>query len=488
MQFPNCILLHLLYRGNESTGPLVANFQACAHQFSKRRFTYDLKQEDRVQARARQHTMKRLSTISHQITHAGVAREDGASPDDVIICAALRTAITKAKKGGFKDCYPEDLLASLMEALLRKTGVDPSLIGDVCIGNVLQPGAGALATRIAMLLAGLPSSVPVQVVNRQCSSGLQAVATIAASIRSGFIDIGIGGGVESMSHFDMMTTLNPEKLSERIFANEQARNCLLPMGLTSENVATKFGITRDVQDRFAEESHAKSLAAQHDGLFKEEIVPLRVKVRGSDGVEKEVVVDQDEGPRRGTTVATLARLKPAFQAGGTTTAGNSSQISDGAALVLLARRSIAQKLGLPCLARFVTMAVVGVPPEIMGIGPAVAIPAALDQARLMVLCAASAAVCLARAELSMEDVDVFELNEAFASQAAYCVKKLNIPKEKLNPKGGGIALGHPLGCTGARQIATLLPEMRRTKARYGVVSMCIGTGMGAAAVFENLVR
>ncbi|PFH38405.1 putative acetyl-CoA acyltransferase B [Besnoitia besnoiti] len=392
------------------------------------------------------------------------------NPDDVVICTALRTAITKAKKGGFKDTYPEDLLAELFAALLRTTKIDPAVIQDVCIGNVLQPGAGALGTRIAMLLGGLPASVPVSVVNRQCSSGLQAVANIVAAIRSGFIDIGIGGGVESMSHFDMMTTLNPEKLSERIFTDEQARNCLIPMGLTSENVAQKYGITREIQDQMAKDTHDRSVRAQEQGLFKDEIVPLRVKVKDADGVEKEIVVDRDDGPRKGTTVESLSKLKPAFQAKGTTTAGNSSQVSDGAALVLLARRSTAEKLRLPILAKFVAFAAVGVPPEIMGIGPAVAIPAVLK-----------------KANLSMDDIDIFELNEAFASQAAYCVGKLNIPTDKLNPKGGAIALGHPLGCTGARQIATILPELRRRKLRYGVVSMCVGTGMGAAAVIENLI-
>ncbi|EPR64554.1 putative acetyl-CoA acyltransferase B [Toxoplasma gondii RUB] len=418
--------------------------------------------------------MNRLTTLSGQFAHRSNTASSittPGNPDDVVICAALRTAITKAKRGGFKDTYPEDLLANLLAALLKKTNIDPNRIQDVCIGNVLQPGAGALGTRIGMLMGGLPASVPVNVVNRQCSSGLQAVANIVGAIRGGFIDVGIGGGVESMSHFEMMKTLNPEKLSERVFQDEQARNCLIPMGLTSENVAEKYGISREAQDQLAKETHEKCVKAQEQGLFKEEIVPLRVKVKDANGVEKEVTVDTDEGPRKGTTVADLAKLKPAFQAHGTTTAGNSSQVSDGAALVLLARRSTAEKLRLPILARFVAFTVVGVPPEIMGIGPAFAIPAVLEQA-----------------SLSMDDIDIFELNEAFASQVVYCVNKLKIPKEKLNPKGGGIALGHPLGCTGARQIATLLPELRRRKLRYGVVSMCVGTGMGAAAIIENLVR
>ncbi|CBZ53610.1 Acetyl-CoA acetyltransferase,related [Neospora caninum Liverpool] len=364
--------------------------------------------------------MNRLTTLSGQFSHLNdnPSRVAPGNSDDVVICAALRTAITKAKRGGFKDTYPEDLLANLLVALLKKTKIDPSRIQDVCIGNVLQPGAGALGSRIGMLMGGLPVSVPVNVVNRQCSSGLQAVANIVAAIKSGFIDVGIGGGVESMSQFDMMRTLNPEKLSEKVFEDEQGRNCLIPMGLTSENVAEKYGISREAQDQLAKESHDKCVKAQEQGLFKEEIVPLNVKVKDADGVEKEIIVDRDDGARKATTVANLAKLKPAFQANGTTTAGNSSQVSDGAALVLLARRSAAEKLRLPILARFVAFTVVGVPPDIMGIGPAVAIPAVLEQANL-----------------SMDDIDIFELNEAFASQAVYCVKKLNIPKEKLNPKG-----------------------------------------------------
>ncbi|KAL8435965.1 hypothetical protein ACSSS7_002106 [Eimeria intestinalis] len=337
--------------------------------------------------------MQRLQAISNQVSQA-LQSGAGGSADDVVICCAIRTPLTKAKRGGLRHAYPEDLLAVLFKELLNRTQLDPSKIEDVCIGNVIQPGAGALGARIAGFLGGLPSTTSVHTVNRQCSSGLQAVASIAGSIAMGNIDVGIGGGVESMTHFEMTSALNPEKLTESVFQDEQARNCLLPMGTTSD-------------DALAVESHSKAWAAQTGGRFREEIVPVPVKAKDAKGNDVNLIVDKDDGIR------------------------NSSQVTDGAALVLLARRSAALRLNLPILARFVSFAVAGVDPEVMGVGPAAAIPQAL---------------------------------------------------------GGAIALGHPLGCTGARQIATLLPELRRRKARYGVVSMCVGTGMGAAAVIENLVR
>lgn len=417
--------------------------------------------------------MQRVNAIANHVgANASTSHAAKSSGDDVVICCAVRTATIKAKKGPFKDMMPEDLLAPLFKAVVERTKIDPKLIEDVCIGNVLQPGGGAVAARMAHLLAGMPDSTPVMIVNRQCSSGLQAVANIAGAIAAGHLNIGIAGGVESMTNFDMQETMNPEKISPDVFESEAARNCLIPMGITSENVVKKYGISRQVQDELAVSSHQKAHKAQQAGLFKEEIVPVKARVKQADGSFKEVLVDADDGIRAETTTASLGKLKPAFdKKEGTTTAGNSSQVSDGAAMVLLARRSVAEKLGLPILARFVAFSAVGCPPEIMGIGPAVAIPAVLQQANL-----------------KMSDIDIFEINEAFASQATYCVNTLNVPKEKLNPKGGAIALGHALGCTGSRQIATLLPELRRTKGRFGVVSMCIGTGMGAAAVIENLVR
>ena len=410
--------------------------------------------------------MNRVNALSAHISGSGSSRTHSSkSPDDVVICGALRTALTKAKRGAFSKTTPEDILSPVLKELLVRTRVNPKDIGDIQIGNVLQCGSGMISARMAGLLAGIPNSVPVVSINRQCSSGLQACANIAAGIVAGHFDCGIGGGVESMSLFDMMASLDISKISETVLDNEESRSCLIPMGLTSENVAEKFSIPRLVQDQMAAESHAKAARAQETGLFDSEIVPVTVP---DIKTGKPCIVSRDEGIRKGTTVESLSALGPSFKKGGTTTAGNASQTTDGAAAVLLARRSFAEAKGLPILARFVSFAAVGCPPEIMGIGPAVAIPAALGKANLRI-----------------DDIDIFEINEAFASQATYCVNKLKVPKEKLNPKGGAIALGHPLGCTGARQIATLLPELKRTGKKLGVVSMCIGAGMGAAAVIEN---
>jgi acetyl-CoA acyltransferase 1 len=406
-----------------------------------------------------------------------------AADDDVVICCAVRTAITKGKKGGFKDTPTENMIAPLLKEILKRTKVDPKKIGDVQIGNVGLPGAGALTGRMGQLLGGVPYDVPMSVVNRQCSSGLQAVANIAANIKAGVIDVGLAGGVESMTQTGMqgpdMAKLNQDVVQAamtRLGGGEvsgdvdvaMASTCMTPMGITSENVAEKWNITRQTQDQLAVDSNKKAAAAQAAGLFDSEIVPVTTKVKAKDGSETEVLVAKDEGPRADTSLEGLGKLKAAFKPGGTTHAGNSSQVSDGAAMVLLARRSEAKKLGLPIVGRFRSYAVVGVDPLVMGIGPAYAIPAALD-----------------KANLTIGDVDIFEVNEAFASQAVMTVEHLKIPKEKLNPKGGAIALGHPLGCTGARQIATLLPELKRTGKTKGVVSMCIGTGMGAAAVIES---
>lgn len=270
-----------------------------------------------------------------------------------------------------------------------------------------------------------------------------------------------------MSLYDMQNMIDPSLLSESIFDHPQARNCLLGMGMTSENVAEAFKITRETQDKFAVESQKKAFEARKKGNFKEEIVPITVTVKDKEGNEKKVTVTEDDGIRQ-TSVEQLAKLRAAFKKGGTTTAGNSSQVTDGAAAVLFAKRSVAEKLKLPILARWRAYAVAGVPPEIMGIGPAFAIPKALQ-----------------KAGLNKDQIDVYEINEAFASQATYSVNKLQIDTKKVNPNGGAIAIGHPLGCTGARQIATLLPELKRQKKKLGMVSMCIGTGMGAAAVIES---
>jgi acetyl-CoA acyltransferase 1 len=271
-----------------------------------------------------------------------------------------------------------------------------------------------------------------------------------------------------MSIYDMNNMVNPEAVGEAVFEHEKASQCLMPMGITSENVATKYGITRLQQDTMAVESHRKAAIAQKNGWSQQEITPYKTKVLDKDEKEVEVLVDRDDGVREGTTLEGLAKLKPAFRKGGTTTAGNSSQVTDGAAVVILARRSYAEKLGLPIKGRFLSFAVAGVPPDVMGIGPVFAIPKALEQAGL-----------------KLNQIDVWEVNEAFGSQATYSVETLKIPKDKLNRRGGAIALGHPLGMTGARMVCTLFSELERTKERLGVISMCIGTGMGAAGVFER---
>lgn len=315
-------------------------------------------------------------------------------------------------------------------------------------------------------MAGVPSSVPIHTINRQCSSGLQAIAHCAANIKAGMYDIGLACGVETMSMSPMTWEgdMNP-----KIFLNKQTKDCLLPMGITSENVAAQFNVTRKEQDELAVMSHARAAAAIKAGKFKDEIVPMKTKVKDAKaGTEKEIIADTDDGVRAETTFASVSKLKPAFQAGGTTTAANSSQVSDGAAAVLLMTRERAQKMGLPIQGVFRSFAVTGVEPNVMGIGPAVAIPEAVK-----------------KAGLQLSDIDLFEINEAFASQAVYSVKKLGLTWDNVNVNGGAIALGHPLGCTGARMTATLLNEMGRRKSRFGIVSMCIGSGMGAAAVFEK---
>lgn len=392
-----------------------------------------------------------------------------ATDDDVVIVSACRTALCKAKRGGFKDTPADDLIAAVLKETIRRTGVEPEAVSDVCFGSVMGPSSQrANECRIAMFLAGFPSSVPVYTVNRQCSSGLQAIAQVASSIKAGLYTIGIAGGVESMTTNPMVWegAVNP-----RVAENQCAQDCLLPMGVTSENVAAQYGVSREVQDKFAAASHAKAAAAQAAGRFRDEIVPVETKLKDpKTGEERRVVIDQDDGIRRGTTPEQLSQLKPVFKKGGSTTAGNSSQVTDGAAAVMLMTRREARRRNLPILGIFRSFAAVGVPPSVMGIGPAYAIPEALRMAGL-----------------SVDDIDVYEINEAFASQATYSVNKLGIDGNKVNPNGGAIALGHPLGCTGARQTATLLYEMaRRGKgARFGVVSMCIGSGMGAAAVFEQ---
>eukprot|EP01018_Ginkgo_biloba_P036840 Gb_04580 [translate_table: standard] len=385
--------------------------------------------------------------------------------DDVVIVAAYRTPICKAKRGGFKDTYPDDLLAPVLKALIDRTGISPDEVGDIVVGTVLAPGSQrASECRMAAFYAGFSDTVPVRTVNRQCSSGLQAVADVAAAIKAGFYDIGIGAGLESM-------TVNPMawegSVNPRVESHRQAQDCLLPMGITSENVAECYGISRQDQDQAAVESHKRAAAATAAGKFKDEIIPVETKtVDPKTGEENPIMVSVDDGIRPGVSISDLAKLKPAFKKGGSTTAGNSSQVSDGAGAVLLMRREIAVRKGLPILGVFRSFTAVGVDPAVMGIGPAVAIPAAVKAAGL-----------------EISDIDLFEINEAFASQFTYCSQKLELDLQKVNVNGGAIALGHPLGATGARCVATLLHEMKRRgkDCRFGVVSMCIGHWNGSSS-------
>ncbi|KAG0140665.1 hypothetical protein CROQUDRAFT_52895 [Cronartium quercuum f. sp. fusiforme G11] len=389
--------------------------------------------------------------------------------DDVVICAAARTPITRGKKGGFKDSCPEDMLSPVLAAVAERSKLpDKSLVQDISVGNCLAPGGAAAISRMAALHAGYPSSTAVNTVNRQCSSGLASITQIANEISTGQIDIGIAAGVESMTMSYGAGSM-PEKISDKVTAVPEAADCLLPMGITSENVATEFGITRQEQDEFAAKSFAKALQAQRAGKFKEEIVPVEVTlIDPKSGDEKNAIISEDDGIRDGVTAESLGKLKPVFSKTGSTHAGNASQVSDGAAAVLLARRSVAKKLGLPILGKFYTSVVIGVPPKIMGIGPLYAIKLLLE-----------------KTGIRKEDVDFYEINEAFASQAVYSIKALGIPFEKVNPVGGAIAFGHPLGCTGTRQVATGLSEAKRSNSSIFVTSMCIGTGMGMAGLFVN---
>ncbi|KAK9710850.1 3-ketoacyl-CoA thiolase with broad chain length specificity [Basidiobolus ranarum] len=411
---------------------------------------------------------QRLEQMSSHFSTTSTPTKVGVkSPEDVVIVSALRTPITRARKGGFKDIHAEELLGAVLKATIERTGIDANLIDDVVVGNVLPRGGGAAVARMAALYAGIPEKSAVMTVNRQCSSGLQAVVQIASAIQTGLIDIGIGAGAESMT-LNYGPDARPDTVSDKVNAVQVAADCLIPMGITSENVAEHFKISRQKQDQLAVDSHRKASEAQEKGYFNEEIIPVTVNATDKDGNEKEVTVKADDGIRKGVSLEVLSKLKPAFSKTGTTTAGNASQVSDGAAAVLLMKRKTAQKLNLPILGKFVSAAVVGVPPNVMGVGPAFAIPVAAKKAGIKV-----------------EDLDVVELNEAFASQAVYCIEKLNLDPKKVNPKGGALALGHPLGCTGARQIATLLPELKRQGKKVGAVSMCIGTGMGMCGIFER---
>ncbi|KAL6352840.1 hypothetical protein LRP88_13313 [Fusarium phalaenopsidis] len=405
----------------------------------------------------------RISQIGGQIsgnpTAGGRDKILEKHPDDIVVTAACRTAFTKGGKGGFKDTQAADLIAGVLKAILDRSKINPALVEDLCVGTVLAPGGGATEMRAASLAAGFPESIAVRSLNRQCSSGLQATVDVANQIKTGMIDIGIGAGVESIP--GAVT-----EFSELLESHPEAANCKVPMGVLSEQMAKDLGITRAAQDAFAASSYQKAVKAQKAGLFDEEITPLKVKVEDKEGNVKEITVSKDDGVRDGITAESLGKIRPAFAKDGSIHAGNASQISDGAAAVLLMKRSTAEKLGQKILGKYVCASVVGVKPLLMGQGPWKAIPKALEQAGI-----------------SKDDVDIWEINEAFASQCLWCANELGIPQEKINPKGGAIAFGHPLGCTGARQVSTLLYELKRTGQKVGATSMCVGTGMGMAAIW-----
>ncbi|MCW8397669.1 acetyl-CoA C-acyltransferase [Legionella sp. PATHC038] len=392
---------------------------------------------------------------------------------NVYIVDALRTPVGKAPRGVFKNTLPDDLLAHVIKNLMgRYPSVDHQEIGDVVIGCAMpEAEQGMNVARIAVLLADLPQSVPAMTINRFCSSGVQSIATVAETIRSGDINLALAGGVESMS----MVPLGGNKYTANpvIFNNEDIA-IAYGMGITAENVAKRWEITREQQDEFAAESHKKAVAAQQRGDFKAEISPIEITLRQADlasstTIVKKKWINDDEGPRADTSYEVISKLKPVFAARGTVTAGNSSQTSDGAGIALLASEQALRQYNLKPIGRLMSYAVAGVPPDIMGIGPIKAIPVALK-----------------RAGITVDQLDWIELNEAFAAQALAVIKELDLPRSKVNPLGGAIALGHPLGATGAIRTATLLHGLRRIKGRYGMVTMCIGTGMGAAAIFEAL--
>ncbi len=389
---------------------------------------------------------------------------------EAVIVAAKRTAVGKSKKGVTRNYRSDDMAASVIKQLMADTGIAPELIDDVVIGCAMPEGAQGLNFgRSIALLAGLPHSVPGQTVNRFCSSGLQTIGQSAERIIANGADVLIAGGAETMSLVPMTgfrMELNPTIV-------EEMPEVYMGMGYTAENVAAEWQISREDQDAFAVESHQRAWAAQEAGKFKDEIVPLHIEEKSYNPeggfITENFVFDTDEHFRPQTTVDGLAKLRPVFKQGGSVTAGNASPLSDGAAAVMIMDRQKAEELGLKPLARFVAYQVAGVRPEVMGIGPVAAIPKVLS-----------------RAGLTLDDIDVIELNEAFAAQSLAVIRDLNLDPAKVNVNGGAIALGHPLGCTGAKLTVQLLSEMKRRGSQYGMVTMCIGGGMGAAGIFENL--
>jgi len=393
---------------------------------------------------------------------------------DAYIVAAVRTPVGKAPRGMFRNVRPDDMLAHVLRgAVAQIPGLDAHDIGDVIVGCAMpEAEQGMNVARIGVLLAGLPDSVPAMTINRFCSSGVQAVALAADRIRTGDDDVVIAAGTESMSMVPMMG--NKVALNDAVFTRDENVAIAYGMGITAENVANQWKVSREDQDAFAVASHQKAAKAIAAGGFRDEILPYEVDSGAPDlatgqVVRRKKVADTDEGPRPDSSMEGLGKLKTVFAARGSVTAGNSSQMSDGAAAVILMSEKALKKYNVKPLARFAGFAVAGVPPEIMGIGPIKAIPKVLKQAGL-----------------KQDDIDWIELNEAFAAQALAVIRELGLNPEKVNPQGGAIALGHPLGATGAVRTATLMHALRRTGGKYGMVTMCIGTGMGAAGLFERL--
>jgi acetyl-CoA acyltransferase len=390
---------------------------------------------------------------------------------EAVIVAIARTAVGKAPRGTLRNTRPDDMAAAVIREVLRRVPkLDPAEIEDVILGCAMpEAEQGNNVARVASLRAGLPVTCSAMTVNRFCSSGLQAIALAAERILAGFAEVILAGGTETMS----MIPMGGYHFSPNPYLMEHYPDAYLNMALTAENLVRKYQVTREQQDEFALRSHQRALAAIAAGKFKEEIVPLEVVEVSLEGNDKpqtrKIIFDTDEGPRSDTSLEALAKLKPVFHARGTVTAGNASQMSDGAAAALVVSMDKARALGVKPLARFVSYATAGTLPEEMGVGPVDAIPKALKLAGL-----------------KLADLDLVELNEAFAVQALAVVKLAELDLDRTNVNGGAIALGHPLGCTGAKLTATLLGEMKRRKARYGMVTMCVGGGMGAAGIFENL--
>jgi acetyl-CoA acyltransferase len=389
---------------------------------------------------------------------------------DVVIASSVRTAVGKAPKGTLRATRPDDLAAvAIKGALDRLPQLDPKQIEDVIIGCATpEAEQGMNVARIASLRAGLPVEVSAMTINRFCSSGLQAISLAADSVMSGRAEVAIGGGTESMS----MIPMGGNKISANPWLVDHYPDTYLSMGLTAERLAKRFGITREQADEFSLNSHKKAIAAIQAGRFEDEIVPVPVSFTTPNGAKPkrmDITFKVDEGPRADTSMEALASLKPAFHVKGTVTAGNSSQTSDGAAAAVLMTAEKAKQLGIKPLARFVAFATAGYLPEEMGLGPVYAIPKVLRMAGL-----------------KLEDIDVIELNEAFAAQALSVMKEGGLDPAKVNPNGGAVALGHPLGCTGAKLTATIIRELKRRNGRYGVVTMCVGGGMGAAGIIENI--